>query len=371
MVRFLTIIIVCWLSATLQAQGQELTFISPLVEEGIREHLNFSEEEQIGFAQLDTITTLDLSRRGITDIRDLVLMPKLRMVDLSDNKVDGLRPLTLLDSLEWVDLSYNSLKGINELAFSKAKDLTVNVAFNHIRDFSFFNSISFCNFTLEGVGLQLGENSPFFDVSQLICDATTSPVTVRGLVRTNMEETVRLVCEGEEIVVPTEDEYFKQALQYNGNTSVRVELTNGERSDATWLVPSRTFKTVAGEMLSIETGLPDDYEISSAFAEMGTAVIDGTKVKYTATADNAADVLYISYSDGIRLRGFTKYYLGNANGDVSGDGRKNIVDVARLVSIILGNPNHYPLENADMDGDGDQDYDDVIKLVNTILMKKQ
>lgn len=82
-------------------------------------------------------------------------------------------------------------------------------------------------------------------------------------------------------------------------------------------------------------------------------------------------MLYVSYSDGIRLRGFTKYYLGNTNGDVSGDGRKNIIDVTRLVSIILGNPNNYPLENADVNGDGDVDYNDVIKLVNTILLKKQ
>lgn len=371
MKNFILLIIACWLSGAVKTQAQELTFISPLVEEGIRDHLNFTEEQPIGFAQLDTITTLDLSRRGITDIRDLILMPKLRWVDLSDNMVENLQPLAVLDSLEWVDLSYNSLRGVNELFYAVSKSMTVRVAFNHIRDFSLFGSISSCNFTLEGVGLQLSENAPFFDVSYFICDATESPVAINGLVFTNIDKAVRLVCGDEAIVVPTEGESFTQSLQYNGNETVRVIVTNGEQGDTTWVVPSRNFQFEADKPLSMETGLPDDYLISSVFAERGTAVIDGTKVVYTAGDDIVTDALYISYSDGLHLRGITKYNLvGDIHGDMNSDGQKNIVDVTQLVKIILNDQGDLYLDNADVNKDGRVDYEDVKALIYTILKKK-
>ena len=86
----LIIIFSCCLFVVSNAQGQELNFISPNVEEGIRQHLNINEESPISFAQLDTITKLDLSRRGIADVRDLVLLPKLRSLDLSGNMVEDL-----------------------------------------------------------------------------------------------------------------------------------------------------------------------------------------------------------------------------------------------------------------------------------------
>lgn len=367
---YILIIVICWLSVAVKVQAQELTFVSPLVEEGIRDHLNFTEGQPIGFAQLDTITTLDLSRRGITDIRDLILMPKLRRVDLSDNKVENLQPLTVLDSLEWVDLSYNSLRGINDLFYATAKKMNVNVAFNHIRDFSLFGSISSCNFTLTGAGLQMSENAPFFDVGYLICDASANTISVRGLVRTNIDKTIRLVCTNEERGV-TEGEHFTQSLQYNGNETVRVIVTNGEQGDTTWVVPSRNYQFEADKPLSMETGLPDDYLISSVFAERGTAVIDGTKVVYTAGDDIVTDALYISYSDGLHLRGITKYNLvGDNHGEMNNDGQKNIVDVTQLVKVILNDQGNLYLDNADVNKDGRVDYEDVKALIYTILKKK-
>ncbi len=369
----LTIIFVCCLFVASNAQGQELNFISPNVEAGIRQHLNIDKVSPISFAQLDTITWLDLSRRGITDIRDLVLLSKLRSLDLSGNMVEDLQPLAVLDSLEWVDLSNNNLKGINDLFYSSAKKLTINVAFNYISDFSLFGSLSSCDFVLEGANFQMIENAPYFDVGQFVCDASGEDAKVYGLVRTNMDETVRLLCGDEVINVSTEDELFMQTLHYDGNIPARVIITNGERGDTTWVVPSRTLNMTDGGTLTIETGLPDKYVISSVFAERGTASYDGTKVNYSATADIVSDVLYVSYSDGVRFRGFTKYNVigGDANGDVNNDGLKNIVDVTLLVRKVIGIQGDLHVENADVDGDGDIDYDDVTTLVKTILLKKQ
>lgn len=101
---YVKIIMLCWLSVgAVRVQGQEVQFVSPAVESAVRHHLNVSDEASIGFSQLDTITYLDLSRRGVTDTQDLILMPNLRVLNLSDNSVNDLRPLAVLDSLEYVN----------------------------------------------------------------------------------------------------------------------------------------------------------------------------------------------------------------------------------------------------------------------------
>lgn len=309
---YILIIFACWLFVPEKAQGQEVTFLSPVVEEGIRQHLGLTEGENIRFEQLDTITYLDLSRRGVTDIHDLVLLPKLRTLDLSDNMVDDLRPLNVLDSLEQVDLRFNNLKSINELMYANAKKMTVNVAFNYIKDFSLFGSMSSCNFILEGALLQIDENAPYFDVSQFICDASESPAVIHGLVRTNMEGSARLICEGENMEVPAEGEFFKQALHYDGKATVQVILTNGEQGDTTWVVPLQTYQVEAGKTVMIESGLPDDYTIQGFTpAQQGTVQIDGTTLSYTASDSfEYEEIMYGFYRNGV-FKGVAKVILTN------------------------------------------------------------
>ena len=309
---YILIIFACWLFVPEKTQGQEVTFLSPIVEEGIRQHLGLAESENIRFEQLDTITTLDLSKRDVTDIYDLVLLPKLRTLDLSDNMVDDLRPLNVLDSLEWVDLSFNNLKSVNQLMYANAKNLTVNVAFNYIKDFSLFGSMSPCHFILEGAVLQLTENTPYFDVCQFICDASESPTVIHGLVRTNIDGSARLECEGEIIGVPAEGEFFKQSLRYDGKATVQVVLTNGEQGDTTWLVPLQTYQVEAGGAVTIESGLPEDYTIQSFTpAQQGTMQIDGTTLSYTASDSfEYEEIMYGFYRNGV-FKGIAKVILTN------------------------------------------------------------
>ena len=59
----ITIMIFCL--AALQSAAQEVTFFSAEVEAGVRQHLHIAESAAISMAQLDTITQLDLSHRGI------------------------------------------------------------------------------------------------------------------------------------------------------------------------------------------------------------------------------------------------------------------------------------------------------------------
>lgn len=293
-----------------ETQGQEVSFLSSAVEEGVRQHLGFTDEEQIGFAQLDSITTLDLSNRGITDVRDLIMIPKLRMLNLSDNGVEDLQPLAVLDSLEWVDLSYNGLKDINDLHHSSARNLTINVAFNHIRDFSLFGCFSMCHFILEGTGLQLNDHPLYFDVYDFYADVDDEDVPLvcyRGI--TNMEANATFEC-GSLHVPASMDGYTNSViLGDNLNMTTKAILSNDERGDTTWVVPPMTYEVMSGGEVTIDTELPETYEIGYLRALHGETTADGTTLHYVAPTPAVADTLYLSYYEDERVKGFTQLYI--------------------------------------------------------------
>lgn len=308
MKRYMIIIIACL--AVVSAHGQEVTFLSPEVEGGVRQHLGFTESQQIGFAQLDTITTLDLSRRGITDVRDLVLMPKLRTLDLSDNSVEDLQPIAVLDSLEWVDLSYNGLKGINDLFFSSAKSMTVNVAFNHIRDFSLFGSISSCRFILEGTGLQLNDHPLYFDVYDFYADVNNEGVPMvsyRGF--TNVEGDVSLECGSTHVAASMDGDTYSVLLPEGLSLTTQATLSNGEVGDTTWVVPPTAYDVTNGGEVTISTGLPENYRIGYLRALHGMVDADGTTLHYVAPTRAVNDTLYLSYYENEQIKGFTELYI--------------------------------------------------------------
>lgn len=309
-IRLFTIIITYWLLTVLKAQGQELTFISPLVEEGVRKHLNFAEDKQISFLQLDTITTLDLSRRGITDIRDLVLMPKLRTLDLSDNQIEDLRPLTVLDSLEWLDLRYNSLKGINELYYSSAKELTINVSFNYIKDFSLFAYLSSCNFTLIGTGLQYSENPIFFEVNSFYADLNDEEqpvISYRGY--TNMTAATSLKYGSSSVPAKLDGNTYQVDITEGIAETTQVTISNGEVGEETYIVPAVNFQVEPGQTIILEMGLPEDYELSYALATVGKVEIVGNVMHYTAPDKASPDVIYFCYYKNYSIKGYSRFYI--------------------------------------------------------------
>ena len=369
--KCIIIIITCWLSAAIKAQGQELTFLSPEVEEGIRQHLKIADEEQISFLQLDTITTLDLSRRGITDIHDLVLMPELRYLDLSDNQVEDLQPLTVLESLEWVDLSYNNLKTINDLFYASAKNLSINVAFNYIKEFSLFSSISSHNFTLEGTGLQLSGDVLYYDVNYLYTDINGEGQPVfyyRGY--TNAAAACSITCGSASRAAQLDDDAHTVVWPETPERTTVVSLTNGEQSVNTYVVPPAAFHVDAGRTATLETGLPDDYYLYSAYASKGTVEIVGNTFKYTTFQPDESDVISFCYYQGEDLKGFSHYNLNIGSllfGDVNDDGAVSMADVMMVMSYILGdNPQNINLNAADMNGDGEVTITDVLIMLDSI-----
>jgi len=366
--NYLKIFFACCLSVV-KVQGQELTFISPIVEEGIRQHINITEDEQISFSQLDTITTLDLSRRGITDIRDLVLLPNIRILDLSDNMVDDLQPLTVLESLEWVDLSYNHLKGINELFYSTSKNLNIIVAFNNIKDFSLFSSMSSCNFTLEGVGLQFDDSAPYYDFYHFytyFIEDEKPVVAYRG--NTNVEAAWSIKCGSSNISAHLDGDCYLAILPKTPSKTTVVTLTNGEQSETTYVVPPAEFTAGAGKTVTLGTGLPDDYIICSAYASKGTVEIEGNTIKYTAPTNAVTDMVNFSYYQGSTLKGFSHFYVNRAKkGDVNGDRKIDSTDLMLMVNYIMGkDPTGIDLDAADVNKDTKVNVVDVTKVVDII-----
>lgn len=371
--NFVKIIIVCCLSVvSMKALGQEVTFVSPLVEEGIRQHLNFAEGEQINFAQLDTITTLDLSKRGIIDISDLVLIPNLRTLDLSDNMVDDLQPLNVLESLEYIDLSYNRLKGINALFYSTAKELTINVAFNYIEDFSLFASISSCNFTLEGTGLQMSEDAPYYDVNYLYTiynEEGKSVIAYRGY--TNIEAANSIICGSLNTSAQLDGEDHTIELAESPTETTVVTLTNGKQSEMTYVVPVTEIVVNAGKTVTLKTGLPEDYRLYAAYASNGTVVIDGTKMKYTAPKTTMADFIYFCYYQGSTLKGFSRCYVNKVLGDLTGDAKVDEEDFTFIANCIMGKlTSETDKKKADINGDGEVNAADLVTLANLKLYGK-
>ncbi len=300
-----------------KVQGQELSFISPLVEEGIRQHLNIPEEQQISFTQLDTITKLDLSRRGITDIYDLVLMPKLRSLDLHDNRIEDLRPLTVLDSLEWVDLSYNGLKGINDLFYSSAKKVTVDVSFNYIKDFSLFTLISSCTFFLEGTGFQMNEEAPYYDVCHLfsyINEDEEPVVTYRGYSNISAASSVRWG--NSYLSAQLDGDVHTEKLSIISSEAVKVALTNGEKEETTYLVPTKDYQVEAGGTVVMTTGLPDNYTLLNAYAKSGAVTIVGNTIEYKAPDKAVPDTVNFSYYLGSTVKGYSRFYVNRGKGNV-------------------------------------------------------
>ena len=365
------IIILCLLSVAYQAHGQEVTFISPAVEEGIRQHLQISEQEAITFSQLDTITSLDLSKRDVTDINDIVLLPNLRNLDLNNNMVDNVQPLTMLDSLEWVDLSYNNLKNINEMIYSRSKKMTINVAFNYIGDFSLFGLITHTNFILEGTTFQIMENAPFFDVCQLYCDASVYPTVIRTTVQTNMSEVAKLIYADSQAEVPTNSASFTHILQNEPTQIIPVYLSNGVKGDSTYLIPQTKFRLETNQAISFETGLPDDYTIRLCSSpQQGSINIDGVNLEYTASSTFEYEEIVFSYYWGPILKGFSRVCFQNNMllGDVNMDGMRDISDVVAIVNYILGSePNVFNRKAADLNKDSSIDISDLVRIVNIIL----
>ena len=350
------------LVSVMALQAQKITFVSDEFRDGVKLHLGLTGDDDVLQEQTDTITVIDLSGLHISDIRDVVFLPKVTVLNLADNLVADLSPLTVLDSLCFLNLQNNGLYDIDALAFSVSRSMTVDVSLNYITDFSYIMALTSCQFTLIGTQEQRQENLPYYKVNMFfasISDEGHLQVSYQGL--TNIATPVLL--EGipySDVVTLDGDLHAISGLEFPAKTTM-LRITNGEYSDTTYVVPSLVCRVEKGTPIDIATGLPDDYRIGLAAAKHGNTQINGTVVEYTATGDLVPDTIYISYYKDTDLKGYTQIYTGLQVGDVNGDGKVNALDIQEVINAAV-------LESKeakyDINGDGKVNALDIQDVIN-------
>ena len=368
MIKKKYIIAIVALMTVVAVNAQTMNFESEGFEEGIRQHLALDEGAPVLQAHTDTITSLNLSRLGITDISDVTCLPMLERLNLSSNQVTDLSPLLPLRNLHKLDLFDNNLEDINVLAFTSSDSMVVNVGLNYIDDFSYFFRPMDCQFTFIGMDSQQSKVDKYFHVYQLYAfydDKSQPIVTYRGY--TNMDNAASLTC-GETSVSATMDgETYDVAVTCNQNTAQKVVLTNGVVRDSTYVIPASFHAVQPNETKIIGTGLPGNYRIDNAGAQYGTVVIDGTNLQYTAPDEQSPDVVAFSYYEGARFRGYGYVLAGLRMGDVNADGSVTFTDAVGIVNRILGSPSGNFIERAaDVNRDTKVTITDAVGVVNII-----
>ena len=351
------IILIATACLAFSARSQTVSFYSPEFEIGVKAHLGLGLDDPVIQSRTDTITMLNLSNLGITDIRDLCYLPNVRNLNLSTNGISDISPLLALDSLQRVDLSWNKLENIDLLAFASSGELQVYVGYNYIQDFGFLMSPSVCHLTIIGMGGQLEKNAPYFDVCNLCADVNSDGVPImnyRGY--TNMEDAAFVDCGTvHETAVMDGDTY---TVTLSGITeTTKAYLGNGAAGDTTYVVPPANLEIEPGESLTFATGLPEGYSLRGVSpAQQGTMEIDGTNLVYTPAEGFESEEYMFAYYEGMQLRGFSKVTLRPevfVLGDANGDGHVRVGDVSAILNYLVGLvPANFKAKRADANGDG-------------------
>ena len=317
------------------AVAQQVTFASPEFEIGVKVHLDLGSADIVQQAQLDTITAIDLSGFGISDIRDVVYLPNVRNLNLGYNNITDISPVVSLDSLHYLDLRANKLDNIDILSMASSDSMVVNVAYNYIMDFGRMLLPSQCYFTFIGSGAQIDLSQAYLDIYQLFAGFEEEQQCVNYRALSNLPS-VTLVCGGNAMEAPI-DGWQSILVPKDFSTTTKVYLTDGIRSDSTWVIPLQRLTVGGGEEISIETGLPDDYSISFANANHGTVTLAGLTVTYQAPAVAVPDTISLSYYQGRKLRGQARYLINSVLlGDVNGEGRVDEVDAQQILDVSAG-----------------------------------
>jgi hypothetical protein len=352
-------------------QAQKITFASDEFRDGVKLHLGLTGDDDVLQEQTDTITAIDLSGLHISDISDVVYLPKVKTLNLADNLVADLSPLTVLDSLVYLNLENNGLTDVNVLAFSSSRRMTVDVSLNYIKDFSYILGLTDCQFTLTGTQEQRQENPPYYKVHQLFVHVDEKghlQVSYQGL--TNMDTPVSL--EGiphSDAVLLDGNMHTMSGLSFPSETTM-LKLTNGEQSDTTYVIPPLFYPAKRGTPIDIVTGLPDDYRIGLAIAKNGSTTIKGTTIEYTSGDVLMPDTVFISYYKEDDLKGYAQILTGLHVGDANADGKVTITDAVGIVNNILGNASdNFSERAADVNRDGNITITDAVGVVNIILSK--
>ncbi|MFP4432234.1 MAG: leucine-rich repeat domain-containing protein [Spirochaetaceae bacterium] len=99
---------------TLTTVVRESPFVDEGLEAAVREQLGFR-GSYLPVGELETLTELDASQRGIESLEGIEHLPNLRRLNFGGNRIDDFRPLTALAQLQSLDLSDNYISDIEDV----------------------------------------------------------------------------------------------------------------------------------------------------------------------------------------------------------------------------------------------------------------
>ena len=145
---------------------QVVTFPDPNLEAVIRQAIG-KPTGDIYKTDLDGLTGLNASERGIVDLAGLEHCASLTDLDLWNNQIDDLTPLANLTNLAWLNLSWNQIDDLTPLA--NLMSLTyLNLWNNQISDISVLsNMTSLARLALDGN--HISDISPIANLTSLRC----------------------------------------------------------------------------------------------------------------------------------------------------------------------------------------------------------
>lgn len=102
--------------ASMEQASLEVSFQDEQLEQAIKEILKKDENAAVTQKDMQSLTLVDLSRRGIKSIQGLQYASNLKYVDLSDNEIDDITPLKSLTKIRELDIADNQIASIQDLS---------------------------------------------------------------------------------------------------------------------------------------------------------------------------------------------------------------------------------------------------------------
>lgn len=354
-----------------RGQDQRVAFYEPAIEQQVKHHLGLKDEAALSQTQLDTITVLDLSHLGISDVRDLIHFSSLATLNLRGNLLEDVGCLYRLPALSQLDLSSNQLEEISLLSFSAADEMTVDVSWNHISDFTAFADVTSCCFTIEGIGYQQPKQDFFYSVNDLYITADKSGLPqVNYCIYSDKGGKASLTIDGIKTVsIPADESYGAVAVGVMPDHITPVIVAYDDvRPDTTYIVPPSDRLIGASETRTFRLGLPQGYKITSIYAPTGSYTAEDDSFTFTtdeAFTETDVRIAYSHYSD---LRGYTTVHLVKGLlGDANCDGKVDDKDIFTLLELLMGRtPATCSRMASDLNGDGRISVADITSLVNKL-----
>ena len=102
--------------ASMEQAALEVTFQDEQLEQAIKQILKKDNNEAVLVKNMESLTMLDLSKRGIKSIEGLQYASNLTHLDLSNNEIDDIIPLKPLTKIHELDISRNQIASIQALS---------------------------------------------------------------------------------------------------------------------------------------------------------------------------------------------------------------------------------------------------------------